>query len=107
MIHIGKSPKTGLFQVATIAANGEELNSSEPLATKALAVKNIASSMDSYRGVHWLVVQDDSKKNPVLCVVDKENRKIKVLNEVEILHYEANVMTPYIPGKTRKQSKNK
>lgn len=103
MIHIGRSSKTKLFQVAVIAANGEELNTSEPLKTFKAAIENIASSIFSYKGI-TVMVQDDSKKKSVLLRVDT-GRHVEIIDAEEIMSDNLVIKTPYIPGKSRTQSK--
>ncbi len=73
MIHIAKS-KTG-FIVATIADNGEVLNSTEVLTTKEKCWMNIKSCMYQYIS-NFIQVQDDCTSKSKLYNVTRDGKVI-------------------------------
>jgi uncharacterized protein YegP (UPF0339 family) len=68
MIHLTKA-KNG-FMVVTIAENGECLNSTEVLTSRANCHINILATMDNYNSDNHTHYQDDAFKKPRIYRID-------------------------------------
>ena len=97
MIHIGKSVKTGQFQVTVVAPNGEPLSTSELLSTKAKAFNNALSQRHSFE-THHVIVQDDTPAKPILYMLQAGEKPSK-LNDVTMQYKEVTIQPKHIVGK--------
>ncbi len=71
MIEIHKTEDGKQFFVRNEAdGNNEILHSSEPVQTKASAIKNIKATRDLYRGAFPLDVRDCTGKKPKIITID-------------------------------------
>lgn len=97
MIHISNFGNNK-WQVTTVGKNGEVLNSTKGLSSKAACIKNIKATMLKW-GSPFIVFQDDSFKKPRvfhLQLVQKENSRANGLYGIAWVktYYEDAVISP-------------
>jgi uncharacterized protein YegP (UPF0339 family) len=88
MLHIVKQ-KTG-FAVISLSSNGEVLQTSEILTTKASCWKNIRAMMESCFSTVTVYVQDDTPKTAIIYQFYTNGKKDKLVGYPE---------KKYVPGK--------